>query len=246
MVEASTDETKQQDSKSLGHLLLVIFDFDQSVGLYIKLSLTARNIFLVFKHHAKDGKVKHLNHVDHGSAVSEHFVRRLCARRIGKQLQSLNFQFSAVTDDHVSLCKFPETLESLNLNACREISERTLVQVSEQCPNLRIIELYWNCRMSDFGVKRLAAGCPKLTVVNLSGCKLLTDRSIIVLVQTCRELKILNLTRVTAITDESMKAVITNLEHLRELYLYANSQLSDQAFQYFADADLSKCLAFSF
>ena len=77
--------------------------------------------------------------------------------------------------------------------------------------------------MSDFGVKRLAAGCPKLTNVNLSGCKMLTDRSIIVLVETCRNIEILNLTRVTLITDETIKAISTNLEHLRQLYLYADS-----------------------
>ena len=104
---------------------------------------------------------------------------------------------------------------------------------------MKTIELYWNCRVSDFGVKRLAAGCPKLKVVNLSGCKLLTDRSIIVLAQTCQDIEILNLTRITLITDDSLKAIVTNLEQLRELYLYANSQLSDQAFSYLADSELS-------
>ena len=77
--------------------------------------------------------------------------------------------------------------------------------------------------MSDFGVKRLAAGCPKLNVVNLSGCKLLSDRSIIVLIESCPSIEILNLTRLTQISDESIKVISTNLQHLRELYLYADS-----------------------
>ena len=97
----------------------MIFEFNQSVGLWIKLSLTNREAFLAFKHYSKDGKVKHLNHRDFGNGVSEHFVRRICARRIGKSLLSLNFEFSAVNDEHISLCKFPGTLQSLNLNACR-------------------------------------------------------------------------------------------------------------------------------
>ena len=103
----------------MGKLLLLIFEFNQSVGLWIKLSLTNREAFLAFKHYSKDGKVKHLNHRDFGNGVSEHFVRRICARRIGKSLLSLNFEFSAVTDEHMSLCKLPGTLQSLNLNACR-------------------------------------------------------------------------------------------------------------------------------
>ena len=43
-------------------LLLQIFDFDRSVGLWVKMSLLARKVFLAFKKHAKDGKVKHLRH----------------------------------------------------------------------------------------------------------------------------------------------------------------------------------------
>ena len=54
--------------------------------------------------------------------------------------------------------------------------------MSEQCPDLRAIELYWNCLVSDFGIKRLSSGCPKLRVVNLSGCKQLTDSSVVPLV----------------------------------------------------------------
>ena len=43
-------------------LMLQIFDFDRSVGLWVKMSLLTRKVFLAFKNHAKDGKVKHLRH----------------------------------------------------------------------------------------------------------------------------------------------------------------------------------------
>lgn len=43
-------------------LMLQIFDFDRSVGLWIKMSLLTRKVFLVFKNHAKKGKIKHLRH----------------------------------------------------------------------------------------------------------------------------------------------------------------------------------------
>ena len=108
-------------------LLLFIHDFDRSVGLWIKLSLLSRKIFLGFKNYAKDGKVKHLRHYNYGDSVSDHFVRRILGRRIGKNLETLSFEFSAVTDDHLARGTMPISLKELNLNACRELSERSLV-----------------------------------------------------------------------------------------------------------------------
>ena len=119
---------------ALPELLLKVFDFDRGVGLWVKLSLLTRKTFLAFKHHSKAGKVKHLRHYNYGEHVSDHFVRRVCSRRIGKSLDSLSFEFSAITDDHLARAVLPTTLKELNLNACRELSEKTLVQVSEQCP----------------------------------------------------------------------------------------------------------------
>lgn len=72
-------------------LLLYIFDYDRSVGLWIKLSLLSRKTFLAFKHYSKAGKVKDLRHENHGDSVSEHFVRRICSRRIGTNLDTLSF-----------------------------------------------------------------------------------------------------------------------------------------------------------
>jgi len=182
------ESNKVVDMAVFPQLLLQIFDFDRSVGLWVKMSLLTRKVFLAFKHHAKDGKVKHLTHYNYGDSVSDHFVRRMCSRRIGKSLQTLSFEFSAITDNHLALATLPPTLIELNLNACRELSERALVQVSEQCPNLETIQLYWNCRVRDLGIKRIAAGCPKLRDVNFSGCKLLSDAGIIPLVQSCRQI----------------------------------------------------------
>jgi len=99
-------------------ILLKVFEVDLSLGLLIKLSLLSRKIFLAFKYHAKEGRIKTICHRNHGDSVSLHLIRRICARRIGSNLSALDFQFSAVTDDHFELAKLPKTLESLNLNAC--------------------------------------------------------------------------------------------------------------------------------
>ena len=147
----------------------------------------------------------------------------MCSRRIGKNLDTLSFEFSAITDDHLAKATLPATLKHLNLNACRELSERSLVQVAEQCPKLEQIELYWNCRVRDLGLKRLAAACANLTHVNLSGCKLISDSGVIPLLQGCRKITILNLTRLPLISDQCIAQVAECLPELEELYLYADS-----------------------
>jgi len=204
----------------------------------IKLSLLSRKLFLAFKQHAKDGHIKAISHRNHGDSVSLHLIRRICSRRIGQSLTSLDFQFSAVTDDHFAIASLPATLESLNLNSCQEITEKTLVQVSRQCPGLKRIELYWHVKASDFGVKKLAA-CTNLTVVNLSGCKYLTDKSIIPLVQACTLIEVLNLTRISGVTCEAVKQIATKLPQLRELFLYADSGVSNEGFAALADESTS-------
>ena len=223
MVDSTTTVGARNDHAQRHEILIKIFDYDRSVGLWIKLSLLSRKVFLNFKHHAKDGKVKHLRHYNYGEHVSDHFVRRVLSRRIGQKLETLSFEFSAITDDHLARATFPSSLRELNFNACREISERSLVQVSEQCPNLERIELYWNCRVRDLGLKRLAHGCPKLVNVNFSGCKLLSDSGVLPLVNSCRNIEVLNLTRIPKLTDECIKVIAESLVELRELYLYANS-----------------------
>ena len=57
---------------------------------------------------------------------TERFVRRLC-RYFSNGLKVLDFEFSAITDEHLELATLPSTLEAINLNGCREISEKSLI-----------------------------------------------------------------------------------------------------------------------
>jgi hypothetical protein len=79
-----------QDQKWL-FILLRVFEVDLSLGLLVKLSLLSRKIFLAFKHHAKEGRIKTICHRDYGDTVSLHLIRRICARRIGSNLTTLDF-----------------------------------------------------------------------------------------------------------------------------------------------------------
>ena len=98
------------------------------------------------------------------------------------KLDTFNFEFSAIGNTHFDMA-FAQNLplhniKTVNLNACREISEQTILNFSNKLINLERIELYWNCRITDFAVKKMAKACPNLNFVNFSGCKHLTDTCI--------------------------------------------------------------------
>ena len=95
-----------------------------------------------------------------------------------------------MTDEHFEHAGgFPKTLEEINMNGCREISERTVMLIAKSCSKLKRIEFYWNCRLTDFSLKKMATQCKELEYVNLSGCKYLTDSSIIALSENCPGIK---------------------------------------------------------
>lgn len=50
-----------------------------------------------------------------------------------------NFEFTPLTDDHFDVATLPYSLEDLNLNGCREISEKTIMLLAKSCPNLKRI-----------------------------------------------------------------------------------------------------------
>ena len=93
------------------------------------------------------------------------------------------------------------------------------------------IELYWNCRITDFCVKKLAKACTELNFVNLSGCKHLSDASIAVLAESCPKIRHLNLTRLPKLTDKGMDKIANAGLDLQYLNLYANAELGDGAFK---------------
>ena len=64
----------------------------------------------------------------------ENFLRRLLKsiapsekQHPERKLTHLNLEFTPVTDEHFECATLPSTLLELNLNGCREISEKTLM-----------------------------------------------------------------------------------------------------------------------
>jgi hypothetical protein len=60
----------------------------------------------------------------------------MCQRRVGKRCEYLDFEITNLNDDHFENAILPLELKGINLNACVEIGEKTVVRISEQCPKL--------------------------------------------------------------------------------------------------------------
>ena len=56
----------------------------------------------------------------------ERFIRKMFVY-FGEYVKSYNFEFGSLTDEHFQDAKLPSSLIELNLNGCREISEKVLI-----------------------------------------------------------------------------------------------------------------------
>lgn len=55
-------------------------------------------------------------------------------------MKAVNFEFTPLTDEHFECAgSFPKSLEEINLNGCREISERTLMLIAKSCSKMKRI-----------------------------------------------------------------------------------------------------------
>ena len=93
------------------------------------------------------------------SKPSADLMKRLVENFNLENLTCLNFEFSQVEDAHFDdprVLIAIKNISEINLNGSREISDKTVVKHSNTCSNLTRVELYWNCRINDFCVKKLA------------------------------------------------------------------------------------------
>lgn len=131
-----------------------------------------------------------------------------------------------------------EKLTSLNLNACRALTDSALEIVAERCLKLQRLELYWCVVLTDISMGALAtAACvPSLTHLNLSGLKHITDATFVPLARRATRLRFLDLTRCEGLRDESLKAIGESCRDLETLLLYATPHMTDRGFEALAPA----------
>ena len=101
-------------------------------------------------------------------------------------------------------------LRTLKLAECKQISDVGLLQVSNHCPGLEVLDVSraeLAFKVTDVALLALGERCRQLTDVNLSGCSFLTDAGIDWLAGGCRQLVTLRLPGLYKLTDTGVWGV---------------------------------------
>jgi hypothetical protein len=131
------------------------------------------------------------------------------------------FKCPDVTDAGVQtlVSSVASKLHSMDLRACPQLSDNTLLAVAEHCPLLK--KIIWNQSASDAAVVKLARGCPELSYVYLYKTEI-GDAGVAAVATHCSELKALYLYHSPHITAQGARQVISSCQHLRHLGLPAH------------------------
>nr|XP_010934275.1 F-box protein At3g58530 [Elaeis guineensis] len=170
------------------------------------------------------------------SQAGERLISALSLARY-RQIKKINLEFARdVEDEHLILLRSKgieslQGLESLNLNGCQKISDRGIEAITNVCPNLRALSIYWNVRITDLSIKHIAKNCKHIIDLNLSGCKNVTDQSLRLIAESYQDLEELNITRCIKLTDGGLQQILLKCSLLQSLNLYALSSFTDKAYE---------------
>ncbi|XP_071737213.1 EIN3-binding F-box protein 2-like [Rutidosis leptorrhynchoides] len=103
------------------------------------------------------------------------------------------------------------TLEVLNFNGCRKISDKSLAAIAENCLSLKDLDVS-KCHITDFGVSCLSNVVHiNLQVLSLSGCTLVSNESMLSIKKLGKTLLGLNLQGCNLIISSEIESLVVNL-----------------------------------
>uniref|UniRef100_A0A2P2K6Y0 Grr1 plant n=1 Tax=Rhizophora mucronata TaxID=61149 RepID=A0A2P2K6Y0_RHIMU len=100
------------------------------------------------------------------------------------------------------------TLEVLNFDGCRKITDTSLAVIAENCQLLSDLDVS-NCAITDAGIIALASSKQfNLQVLSMSGCSLISDESLYALLKLGQTLFGLNIQRCNAISSSAVDRLV--------------------------------------
>lgn len=93
-----------------------------------------------------------------------------------KFIENYLIEFKEINDTHIFLIS--ENAKHININGCHRVSDNSIIHISNKCPNLENLELYWMPHITNKSMTEIFNKCSKLKSLNLSGCKSLTNESL--------------------------------------------------------------------
>lgn len=109
-----------------------------------------------------------------------------------------------------------QRLQHLNLNACDKLTNASIVQVMN-FPAMKTLHLSWIPEVTDASLVAISNGAPKLEKLYLSSCRRITDAGMMKLTERLKRLSLLSLTGCDRLTDQTIDALANNTSSLRQL-----------------------------
>ncbi|KAK4369985.1 hypothetical protein RND71_009460 [Anisodus tanguticus] len=104
-----------------------------------------------------------------------------------------------------------ETLELLNLDGCRKVTDASLVAIADSCPLLNDLGVS-KCSITDSGVAALSHGVQvNLQILSLSGCSMVTNKSVPSLKKLGESLVGLNLQHCNGVSSSKIELLVEDL-----------------------------------
>ena len=144
-------------------------------------------------------------------------------------LQSLNLDCCRqITDDSIiSISTYCTGLKLLNVDGCRRIADAGIISISTYCTGLHSLNLGCCHNISDESILSISTHCIGLHSLNLDGCSRITDASIISISFHCTRLQLLSLSHCQLFTDASIISISTHCTGLQALYLGGCHNITD-------------------
>ncbi|CAF1237449.1 unnamed protein product [Adineta steineri] len=168
----------------------------------------------------------------------EHIVR-YCSSL--EQLSLNLLSFTSTLDslyDLFSSSKRALQLHTISLSSFRNINERVLWCLAENCLNIKLLELSGIPCVSDALISSLKH-CTKLTHLNIKGCKQITDISICDLLGVCQFISLV-LSGCYQLTDKSVLAMAHTQPFLEEIYISGCIRISPATVRYLQDSTIRR------
>ena len=117
-------------------------------------------------------------------------------------------------------------LQSLKIHGNSQISDTSIISISTHCTGLQTLVLTWCKKISDTSIISVSTHCTGLQSL-MCVCYQITDTSIISISTHCTGLQSLNLCRCHEITDTSIISISTHCTGLQSLNLGLCDQITD-------------------
>ncbi|XP_031842627.1 F-box and leucine-rich repeat protein 7 [Nomia melanderi] len=159
----------------------------------------------------------HLKELDLTGCIG---VTRACSRITTLKLQSLDLSDCHGIEDSglvLTLSRMPH-LGCLYLRRCARITDASLVAIASYCASLRQLSVSDCVKITDFGVRELAARLgPSLRYFSVGKCDRVSDAGLLVVARHCYKLRYLNARGCEALSDSATLALARGCPRLRAL-----------------------------